>query len=146
MFTRLIRSLALGGAATILMVAAVGAAAPGAVRGAGSLDPTALGTVPTPFTSGHAGLYAWGAATMPDGSVIPAFRGARAPEATIAAGVPWAGVTVHRVTPATDRGDVLVRTPFALAPGTTLDRFRECVRPLEHAAVAKAIRRWSLNA
>jgi tripartite motif-containing protein 71 len=70
MFTRLIRSLALGGAATILMVAAVGAAAPGAVRGAGSLDPTALGTVPTPFTSGHAGLYAWGAATMPDGSVI----------------------------------------------------------------------------
>jgi folate-dependent phosphoribosylglycinamide formyltransferase PurN/GNAT superfamily N-acetyltransferase len=83
---------------------------------------------------------------MPDGSVIPAFRGARAPEATIAAGVAWAGVTVHRVTPATDRGDVLVRTPFALAPGTTLERFRERVRPLEHAAVAKAIRRWSLNA
>jgi tripartite motif-containing protein 71 len=70
MFTRLIRSLALGGAATILIVAAVGAAAPGAVKGAGSLDPMPLGIVPTPLTSGHAGLYAWGAATMPDGSVI----------------------------------------------------------------------------
>jgi phosphoribosylglycinamide formyltransferase-1 len=83
--------------------------------------------------------------TMPDGSVIPAFRGARAPEATIAANVPWGGVTVHRVTPATDRGDVLVRTPFALTPETTLERFREEIRPLEHAAVAKAIRRWSLT-
>jgi phosphoribosylglycinamide formyltransferase-1 len=82
--------------------------------------------------------------TMPDGSVIPAFRGARAPEATIAAGVPWGGVTVHRVTPATDRGDVLVRAPFPLAPETTLEGFRDTIRPLEHAAVAKAIRRWSL--
>lgn len=26
--------------------------------------------IPTPFVSGHAGLYAWGAATMPDGSVL----------------------------------------------------------------------------
>jgi folate-dependent phosphoribosylglycinamide formyltransferase PurN len=84
--------------------------------------------------------------TLPDGSMIPAFRGARAPEATIAAGVAWGGVTVHRVTPATDRGDVLVRTPFPLEPQTTLEQFRERIRPLEHAAVAKAIRRWSLNA
>jgi folate-dependent phosphoribosylglycinamide formyltransferase PurN len=82
--------------------------------------------------------------TMPDGAIVPAFRGARSPEATIAAGVAWGGVTVHRVTAATDRGDVLVRTPFALAPGTTLADFRAQIRPLEHAAVRKAIRRWSL--
>jgi phosphoribosylglycinamide formyltransferase-1 len=81
---------------------------------------------------------------MPDGSTIPAFRGARAPEATIAAGVAWGGASVHRVTPATDRGEILVRTPFELPPGATLDAFRERVRPREHAAVTKAIRRWSL--
>lgn len=79
---------------------------------------------------------------MPDGSTIPAFRGARSPEATIAAGVPWSGATVHRVTVETDRGDVFVRTPLALAAGTTLDELRAALRPIEHAAVASAIRRW----
>jgi phosphoribosylglycinamide formyltransferase 1 len=82
---------------------------------------------------------------MPDGSEIPAFRGARAPEATIAAGVAWGGASVHRVTPATDRGEILVRTPFYLGAGATLEHFRERIHPLEHAAVAKAIRRWSLS-
>ena len=52
------------------MTAVAGAIAPSAAIGAGSLNPTQLGIVPTPLTSGHAGLYAWGAATMPDGSVI----------------------------------------------------------------------------
>ena len=82
---------------------------------------------------------------MPDGSQIPAFRGARAPEATIAAGVRWGGASVHRVTPAIDRGGILVRTPLELQAGTTLDLFRERIRPLEHAAVTKAIRRWCLT-
>jgi phosphoribosylglycinamide formyltransferase-1 len=85
------------------------------------------------------------AVVMPDGTEIPAFRGARAPEATIAAGVAWGGASVHRVTPATDRGEILVRTPLHLAPGTTLASFRERLHPLEHAAVAKAIRRWCLT-
>jgi folate-dependent phosphoribosylglycinamide formyltransferase PurN len=83
---------------------------------------------------------------MPDGSEIPAFRGARAPEATIAAGVAWGGASVHRVTPDTDRGEILVRTPLYLGEGATLEQFRERIHPLEHAAVAKAIRRWSLMA
>lgn len=82
---------------------------------------------------------------MPDGSQIPAFRGARAPEATIAAGVRWGGASVHRVTPATDRGEILVRTPLYLAAGTTLEQFRARIHPIEHAAVAKAIRRWCLT-
>jgi DNA-binding beta-propeller fold protein YncE len=65
-----VRSFALAGATTMLMTAAAGALAPSAVKGAGTLSPTQLSMVPTPFTSGHAGLYAWGAATMPDGTVI----------------------------------------------------------------------------
>jgi phosphoribosylglycinamide formyltransferase-1 len=83
---------------------------------------------------------------MPDGSRIPAFRGAHAQESTIAAGMRWGGVTVHRVTPATDRGDVLVRIPVAIAPDMTVDAYTDLLRPLEHASVAKAIRRWSLGA
>ena len=86
------------------------------------------------------------AVVMPDGSEIPAFRGARAPEATIAAGVRWGGASVHYVTPAVDRGGILVRTPLPLEPGTTLEQFRDRIHPLEHAAVSKAIRRWSLTA
>ncbi len=82
---------------------------------------------------------------MPDGSSIPAFRGARSPEATVAAGVGWSGVSVHRVTPAVDRGGILVRTPLQLDAPPALEELRGRLRPLEHAAVAKAIRRWSLS-
>jgi tripartite motif-containing protein 71 len=70
MRTRSIRSFALAGATVMLLTAATGGLAPGGVRGAGTLNPIALSSVPTPVVSGHAGLYAWGAATMPDGTVI----------------------------------------------------------------------------
>jgi phosphoribosylglycinamide formyltransferase-1 len=82
---------------------------------------------------------------MPDGTDIPAFRGARAPEATVAAGVAWGGASVHRVTAQTDRGAILVRTPLQLGTGSTLDAFRKRIHPIEHAAVTKAIRRWCLT-
>ncbi len=82
---------------------------------------------------------------MPDGSRIPAFRGARSPEATLAAGVRWSGASVHRITPAADRGEIFVRTPVPLAPGTTLQELRALLRPLEHAAVEKAVRRWTFE-
>ena len=82
---------------------------------------------------------------MPDGSRIPAFRGARSPEATIAAGVGWSGASVHRVTAATDRGEIVIRAPLRLAAGTTLEELRALLRPLEHAAVEKAVRRWSFE-
>ena len=82
---------------------------------------------------------------MPDGSGDPGVsRRARA-EATIAAGVRWGGASVHRVTAATDRGQILVRTPLHLSPETTLEQFHSRIHPVEHAAVAKAIRRWCLT-
>ncbi len=83
--------------------------------------------------------------TMPDGSHIPAFRGARALEATVAAGVPWSGVSVHSITAEADRGTIFVRTPLALADGTSVDGLRSRIHPLEHAAVERAIRRWSFE-
>jgi len=79
---------------------------------------------------------------MPDGSVIPAFRGAHALRDALAARVRWFGASVHRVTRETDRGAIVVRTPLRLdGPGDPADVIAR-LRPIEHAAVATAIRRW----
>jgi phosphoribosylglycinamide formyltransferase-1 len=83
--------------------------------------------------------------TMPDGTRIPAFRGAHAPEAAAAAGVRWSGATVHRVTVEADRGTVMVRTPLVLEPPLTAEALHERIRALEYAAMPKAIRRWGFE-
>jgi phosphoribosylglycinamide formyltransferase-1 len=79
---------------------------------------------------------------MPDGSVIPAFRGAHALRDALAAGAVWSGASVHRVTGETDRGAIVVRTPLRIDGLTSFYDVVEKVRPVEHAAVASAIRRW----
>jgi folate-dependent phosphoribosylglycinamide formyltransferase PurN/GNAT superfamily N-acetyltransferase len=78
----------------------------------------------------------------PDGTVIPAFRGARAIDAALAAGSAWSGISVHRVTAETDRGEILVRTPHAILPADDLQTLTQRLRPVEYAAVPAAIRRW----
>jgi phosphoribosylglycinamide formyltransferase 1 len=80
---------------------------------------------------------------VPDGSIIPALRGAHALRDALQLGLDWSGVTVHRVTALTDRGAVLVRTPMPTAGAMVEAELRERVRPLEFAAVTQAIRRWS---
>ncbi len=82
---------------------------------------------------------------VPDGTAIPALRGAHALRDAVRLGLRWTGVTVHRVTNETDRGAVLVRTPVPVAAGTSESELRDVVRPLEFSAVAKAIRRWSFE-
>jgi len=82
---------------------------------------------------------------VPDGTAIPALRGAHALRDAVRLGLRWSGVTVHRVTTQTDRGAVLVRTPVPVAAGTSESELREAVRPLEFSAVAKAIRRWTFE-
>jgi tripartite motif-containing protein 71 len=52
---------------TLASVGVVPLTSAGAVS---AVTPIHLSTIPTPPVDGHAGLYAWGAATMPDGSVI----------------------------------------------------------------------------
>ena len=81
----------------------------------------------------------------PDGSVIPALRGAHALRDAIRDGVPWSGATVHHVTGRTDRGRVLVRVPFAVGDAADEAELRERIRPVEFGAVAKAIRRWTFE-
>ncbi len=80
--------------------------------------------------------------TLPDGTQLPAFRGAHALRDALDARAAWTGASVHRVTADTDRGEILVRTPLPLAGLPTLDDAGAALRPIEHAAVAAAIRRW----
>lgn len=81
----------------------------------------------------------------PDGTVIPALRGAHALRDALRAGVPWTGASVHYVTESTDRGQVLVRVPLAVGDAATEEELRERVRPMEFATVAAAIRRWTFE-
>ncbi len=79
---------------------------------------------------------------LPDGSVMPAFRGAHAIRDALAARAAWTGASVHRVTAQTDRGAIVVRTPLRLDGSPNEQDVVEKLRPVEHAAVASAIRRW----
>jgi len=82
-------------------------------------------------------------ATMPDGSEIPAYRGARAFEDALARGSAWAGATLHRVGVAVDRGAVYARAPLALdraSPRAELDRR---LHVIERRVVADGTRRWT---
>ena len=81
----------------------------------------------------------------PDGTVIPALRGAHALRDTLQLGLRWTGATVHAITSATDRGAVLVRVPLSVGDASTEDALHEKIRPVEFATVAAAIRRWSFE-
>ncbi len=79
---------------------------------------------------------------VPDGTRIPAFRGAHAVADALAHGGTWTGATVHFVTPATDRGPVLTRKPLRVVPGEAEASVMERLHPIEHRLVASAILRW----
>jgi phosphoribosylglycinamide formyltransferase 1 len=79
---------------------------------------------------------------MPDGTRMPAFRGPHAVRDALAAGSRWTGATVHRVTPATDRGPVMVRKPLRIQPGEEETVLMERLHRVEHRLVAAGITRW----
>ena len=79
---------------------------------------------------------------FPDGSVTPAFRGARAVRDALDWGARWIGASSHRVTLDADRGPVLVRKPLLLEPGETEASIMERLHPLEHRMLAGGIMRW----
>jgi phosphoribosylglycinamide formyltransferase-1 len=81
----------------------------------------------------------------PDGSSIPALRGAHALRDALRAGIAWSGATVHAVTGATDRGAVLVRVPVPVGDATDEAALLARVRPAEFGAVPAAIRRWTFE-
>jgi phosphoribosylglycinamide formyltransferase 1 len=79
---------------------------------------------------------------MPDGTIVAAFRGARAVRDTLAAGSPWSGASVHEVTAQTDRGRVLTRKPLRVIAGEDEDGLLTRLHPIEHILVKTAIKRW----
>ena len=78
---------------------------------------------------------------LPDGSAMPAFRGAAAVRDALESGCGWIGATVHLVTPQTDRGPVLARRPLRLEPGESAGGVMLRLHPLEHELVAAAVLR-----
>ncbi|MGA2760686.1 MAG: GNAT family N-acetyltransferase [Candidatus Cybelea sp.] len=79
---------------------------------------------------------------VPDGTRIPAFRGPHAVHDALTAGSRWAGATVHRVTPATDRGPVLARKPLPVAPQEEEAHLLERIHGVERDLVKAAVSRW----
>ena len=79
--------------------------------------------------------------TMPDGAVIPAFRGAHAIRDALAAGCGWYGATAHRVGIAFDRGEILQRAPLPLVATAGEEEALAALRPTEHGVLLGAIRR-----
>lgn len=79
---------------------------------------------------------------LPDGSLMPAYRGPDAAGDALRDGRAWVGATVHRVTASTDRGPVLARKPLRVTPGETKDAVMARLHPIEHDLVATALMRW----
>ncbi|HYL26345.1 MAG TPA: GNAT family N-acetyltransferase [Candidatus Nitrosotalea sp.] len=78
----------------------------------------------------------------PDGTRIPALRGARAVRDALAISSPWVGATLHRVTPATDRGPVLARRPLRVGAGEEEAALMERVHEIERDVVRTGVMRW----
>lgn len=79
---------------------------------------------------------------MPDGTKIPAFRGPRAVRDALAAASSWVGATLHRVTPATDRGPVMARKPLQVRPKEDEGHLMERVHEMERGVVRAGVMRW----
>lgn len=78
----------------------------------------------------------------PDGSVIPAFRGAHAVRDALSAKSPWVGASFHAVTMQTDRGAVIARKPTRVSAGEDASQVLERLHPIEHKVVTTGLRRW----
>ena len=79
---------------------------------------------------------------LPDGTRIPAFRGARAVRDALGAGSHWLGASVHRVTAQTDRGEILMRAPLRITAGESQETLWARLHAVEHELVARATMRW----
>jgi len=80
--------------------------------------------------------------TFPDGTVTPAFRGARALRDAIAAQVPAVGASLIAITQRVDRGRLLARQPMTLYPGEEEAAALERLHAVEREVVRAGVLRW----
>jgi phosphoribosylglycinamide formyltransferase-1 len=78
-------------------------------------------------------------------SLLPAFKGLRAWEQALAAGVPETGCTVHFVNRDVDAGEIIARQRVPVLAGDTPETLHARIQAAEHelypAALAKVLRR-----
>jgi phosphoribosylglycinamide formyltransferase-1 len=76
-------------------------------------------------------------------SLLPAFPGLRAIEQALAYGVKVFGVTVHFVDAGVDSGPVILQGAVELPAARDADEVLAALRPLEHALLPEAVRRFA---
>lgn len=72
-------------------------------------------------------------------SLLPEFKGLRAVEQALAAGVAETGVTVHYVTEEVDSGPVIRREPVPIYPRDTAETLLARLHPVEHRLLVAAV-------
>ncbi len=79
---------------------------------------------------------------FPDGTLTPAFRGARALHDAIEARVPCTGASLIEITPHVDRGPVLARKPMQLFPHEDEVTALARLHAVEQEVVREGVLRW----
>lgn len=74
-------------------------------------------------------------------SLLPAFTGLHTHQRAIDAGCQFAGVTVHRVTPELDHGEILAQAVVPILPGETAESLASRILSQEHRIYPSAIER-----
>ncbi|BDY13193.1 phosphoribosylglycinamide formyltransferase [Hydrogenimonas cancrithermarum] len=74
-------------------------------------------------------------------SLLPLFKGAHAIEESFSSGMKVGGVTVHRVTPELDNGEILDQACVKIEPGETLETFADKIHQAEYRLLPEVIRR-----
>ncbi|PSB34429.1 phosphoribosylglycinamide formyltransferase [Stenomitos frigidus] len=72
-------------------------------------------------------------------SLLPSFKGNRAVEQALAAGVKITGCTVHRVVTEVDSGDIIVQAAVPVLPDDTLETLHDRIHIQEHRIFPQAI-------
>lgn len=73
-------------------------------------------------------------------ALLPSFRGARAVEDALAAGVKVTGVTIHVATLEVDSGPILAQEAVPVLPGDTVDTLHERIKVVERRLYPETIR------
>lgn len=76
-------------------------------------------------------------------SLLPAFTGLRAVEQALDYGTKVFGVTVHLVDEGLDTGPVLLQRAIDLPSARTPEEVQATLRPIEHALLCEAVRRFA---
>lgn len=73
-------------------------------------------------------------------SLLPSFKGLRAQNQALEAGVQWTGCTVHLVTALLDDGPILAQTTLEVEKDDTEESLCKRLLPAEHRTYVKALR------